>query len=77
MDRREGTRASCVQRLQKIVRLTTSTFSNDDAVRAVAKRRLQQFPNAHRRHVPLRSASFEANDVSMSELQFRCVLNDD
>ena len=77
MNRRDRTRVARVEELKQVERFSSANFTEDDAVRAVPKRCLQQVSDRDRRKIRLRLASLETDEVWLFELDFRRVLDEE
>ena len=77
MNRRERTRVARVEELKQVERFSSANFTEDDAVRPVAKRCLQQVSDRDRRKIRLRLASLETDEVWLFELDFRRVFDEE
>ena len=66
-----------VEELKQVERFSSANFTEDDAVRAVPKRCLQQVSDRDRRKTHLRLASLETDQVWLFELNLRRVFDEE
>jgi len=65
-----------IEQLQKIKGFPAANLSQDDSVGPVAKRGFQQVADRDGGKIVLRLSSFEAHEVVLHKMDFRCVLDD-
>src|SRR4030081_2098325 len=68
---------SRVEKLQKIEGLATSNFPEDQTVRPVTKRALEEFPDGNAGQAVLRWPGFETDEIVLAHVNLGGVLNEE
>jgi len=75
MDRRKGSGMARIEQLQEIERFTPSDLSQQDSVRAMAERSLEQISNGDGLKPVLSLPRFEANQVGVGKMDLGCIFD--
>src|SRR5947208_16750667 len=76
VDRGQGTGVADIECLKEIESLASPNLSHNDTIGPVSKSGLEKIPNGDRRCGALSTAGFETNQVTLSDLDLSCILDD-